>query len=435
LGPWFEPPDRGVESAEVGMMEDVLPETIHTAVIGAGHAGLMISALLRQAGREHVVLDRRRHVGGGWQDRWDEFRLVTPNRLMSLPGYPYDGPDPDGFMPRDEIVARIARYAEVIDAPIVPATEVLKLSPGNGTGRSFRLQTSRGTLAATEVIVAAGGFHVPKRPAISAELSPRLAQLHSHEYRNETLLPPGGVLVVGSGQSGAQIAEELHNAGRRVTMAVGHCGRLPRRYRGQDIMGWLADVVARGPGFDTRLPTVDQLPDPRLRFAGNPHVSGHGGGHDTNLRRFAADGIRVVGHLESGAGEHLRIASDLGANLRFADSFFDERFRPIIDRFIDRAGIAAPADDREAVDFEPPEVAELDLAADGISTIVWTTGYRVDFDWINLPIHDAQGMPKHKRGETEVPGLAFVGLPWQLDQTSSTFIGIVRDAEYLAARW
>ncbi|MGZ6273170.1 MAG: flavin-containing monooxygenase [Candidatus Limnocylindrales bacterium] len=417
------------------MREGAFPETIHTVVIGAGHAGLTMSALLRQAGREHVVLDRRQTVGGGWQDRWDEFRLVTPNRVMALPGYPYDGPDPDGFMPRDEIVARIARYAETIHAPVVPGIEVRKLSAGNGTGRRFRLQTNRGTIAATDVIVAAGGFHVPKLPAVSADLSPRLTQLHSHQYRNETILPAGGVLVVGSGQSGVQIAEELHAAGRRVTIAVGHAGRLPRRYRGHDTLGWLADIVANGPEYDTRLPTVDELPDPRLRFAGNPHVSGHGGGHDTNLRRFAADGIRLVGHIESGAGEHLRIASDLGSNLRFADSFFDERFRPIIDRFIDRAGVAVSADDREVVAFEPPEVSELDLAGEGVSTIIWTTGYRVDFDWIDLPIHDAQGMPGHRRGLTEVPGLAFAGLPWQLDQTSSTFIGVVRDAEYLAASW
>ena len=417
------------------MNEDVLPKTIHTVVIGAGHAGLIVSALLRRAGREHVVLDRRDRVGGGWQDRWDEFCFVTPNWSMAMPGFGYDGPDPDGFMPRDEIVARITRYAEVIGAPVVPGTEVRALAVRDDTGHRFRLTTSRGTVEANEVIVAAGGYHVPKVPAISVGLSPRLSQIHSHVYRSEALLPPGGVLVVGSGQSGVQIAEELQAAGRRVVLAVGHCGRLPRRYRGRDIFAWLAELVTRGADYGTPLPTADRLPDPRLRFAGNPHLSGHDPGHDTNLRRFAADGMRLVGHLEGGAGEQLRFAPDLGANLRFADTFFDERFGPIIEAFIERAGVDAPVDERETVVFEPPEVDGLDLSAEGISTVIWTTGYRPDFGWIDLPILDAQGMPRHERGVTEVPGLAFIGLPWQLDQASATFIGVARDAEHLAGRW
>ncbi|MHB8674131.1 MAG: flavin-containing monooxygenase [Candidatus Limnocylindrales bacterium] len=420
--------------AEVGMVEDVLPATIDTAVIGAGHAGLIVSALLRQAGRDHVVLDRRPRVGGGWQDRWDDFCFVTPNACMAMPGYGYDGSDPDGFMPRDEIVARLARYAEVIAAPVFTRTDVRSLSAGDASD-GFRLETSRGTVAASRVIVAGGGYHVPKMPPVAAHLTPRVSQLHSHDYRSEASLPPGGVLVVGSGQSGVQIAEELHSVGRPVTLAVGHCGRLPRRYRGRDIFGWLADIVSRGPELGISLPTVDELPDPRLRFAGNPHLSGHGGGHDTNLRQFAADGIRLVGRVEGGAGEVVRFAPDLAANLRFADTFFDQRFRPLLDAFIERADIAAPPDERTVVEFEPPEVTELDLAAEGISTIIWTSGYRPDFGWIHLPILDEQGMPRQDRGVSEVPGLAFVGLPWQRDQASATFVGVVRDAEYVASRW
>jgi putative flavoprotein involved in K+ transport len=257
-------------------------------------------------------------------------------------------------------------------------------------------------------------------------------QLHSHAYRNETALPAGAVLVVGSGQSGVQIAEELHEAGRRVILSVGHCARVPRRYRGSDIFRWLNELVTRGPRFGMGLPTVDQLPDPRLRFAGNAHLSGHMGGHDTNLRRFAADGIALAGHLEAGDGERVSFAPDLAANLRFADTFFDERVRTPIDTLIERAGLDAQPDDRERFDFEPPEVTELDLAAEGISTVIWTSGYRLDFGWIDLPIFDEQGAPRHVRGVTEVPGLLFLGLPWQLDQTSATLIGVRRDAEHLA---
>lgn len=404
--------------------------------MGAGQAGLAASRFLRQLGRDHVVLDRRTRLGGGWRDRWDAFRLVTPNWCSALPGYPYDGPDPDGFMPRDEIAGRLAGYAETIRAPVHLETAVLRVSPGPGGSRGgFLVETGRGSITARQVIVAAGGFHAPRIPPAGAHLPARIAQVHSHEYRNEGQLPPGGVLVVGSGQSGVQLTEELHAAGRAVTLAVGRAGRFPRRYRGHDIFRWLAGLALVGGARGTGLPTVDSLPDPRLRFAGNPHLSGHGGGHETNLRRFAADGIRLVGHLDGVDGEQVRFAPDLAADLRFADGFFDERFRGLIDTFIERAGIDAPPDDREPFDFEPPAIAELDLAEEGIGTVLWTSGYRLDYRWIEWPIFDEQEAPRHVRGVTEVPGLTFLGLPWQLDQASATLFGVGRDAEYLAERW
>lgn len=254
--------------------------------------------------------------------------------------------------------------------------------------------------------------------------------MHSHDYRNEAALPPGAVVVVGSGQSGVQLAEELHEAGRRVILSVGHCGRVPRRYRGRDIFAWLIELDSRG-----MLPAVETLPDPRLRFACNPHVSGHGGGHDTNLRRFAAEGIRLVGRFDGVDGKRVRFATDLTTNLRFADSFFDERMRTDIDTVIEQAGLDSPADDRETVDFEPPGVRELDLEAEGVSTILWTTGYRLDFGWIEMPIFDEMGAPRHVRGVTEVPGLTFLGLPWQFNQRSATIFGVAGDARYLAERW
>ncbi len=417
-----------------------LPRSIETVVIGAGQAGLAASWFLRQAGREHLVLDRRERLGGGWPDRWETFRLVTPNGLSTLPGYAYDGSDPDGFMPRDEVAARVARYAEVIHAPVALGTDVLRVAavdPGvtGHAGARFRVETDRGAVVARDVVIAAGPFQLPSVPSVGAGLSARVAQLHSHAYREERRLPPGAVLVVGSGQTGVQLAEELHAAGRRVVLSVGHCGRIPRRYRGRDVMAWIHLLATIGPRYGTALPTVDTLPDPRLRFAGNPHLSGHDGGHDTNLRRFAANGIRLVGHLEAADGERVRFAPDLADNLRFADAFFDERFRTGIDTYIERAGIAAPPDDREPYGFEPPPVDELDLAAEGIGTVLWTSGFRLDLGWVDFPILDEQGAPRHRRGVTEVPGLTFLGLPWQHDQVSATLMGIGRDAEYLAERW
>jgi putative flavoprotein involved in K+ transport len=403
---------------------------VETIVVGAGQAGLVMSSFLRDAGREHVVLDRRETLGGGWQDRWDAFRLVTPNWVTSLPGFPYDGPEPDGFMPRDDVVARVRRYAEVIDAPVELGTEVRRLARANDGGEGFVLETNRDTFAAAEVVVAAGPFQAPRIPPAGAGLPKRVRQVHSHHYRNEAALPPGTVLIVGTGQSGLQLTEELVAAGRQVILSVGHCGRVPRRYRGRDTFVWLVELLKTG-----KIPTVDKLPDPRMRFVCNPHVSGHGGGHDTNLRRLGAEGVRLVGRFEGADGERVTFAPDLEANLQFADQFFDKMMRSDVDRFIEAAGIDAPPDEPEQVAYDPPAVRELDLAAEGVSTVLWTSGYRLDFSWIDLPIFDEHGAPRHVRGVSEVPGLAFLGLPWQLSQPSSTFIGVAADAAYLAERW
>jgi putative flavoprotein involved in K+ transport len=410
-----------------------LPTSTHTVVIGAGQAGLIMSHHLRAAGREHVVLERRAELGGGWRDRWDAFQLVSPNFVTDLPGFPYDGGDPDGFMTRDEVAARVAAYAEVIDAPVIPSTTVNRLSGDSSRGGRFRVETHRGVVLAHEVVVATGAFHTPRIPTTA--FGPGIHQLHAHEYRNEAALPPGGVLVVGSGQTGVQLAEELHAAGRGVTLSVGRCGRMPRRYRGRDSFWWLWQINRAGPEVGVTLPTVETLPDPRARLACNPHLSGHGGGHDTNLRRFAADGMRLVGRFQGVDARRARFAPDLAANLALADSFFDERFRPVVENFIARAGIDAPPDDRVPFELEVPEVTELDLVAEGISTVLWTTGYAPDYGWLDLPVLDDLGLPRHVRGISEVPGLTFIGLLWQHNQTSANFVGVAGDAEYLASRW
>jgi putative flavoprotein involved in K+ transport len=392
-----------------------------------------MSRLLRDARREHVVLERRETLGGGWQDRWDAFRLVSPNFIAGLPDHPYDGPDPDGFMTRDEIARWMADYARVLDAPVVLGTGVTRLTE-DAAGRGFRIETSRGAFHADEVVVATGAFHTPKIPATAA-FGPRIHQVHSHHYRNPGALPPGGVLVIGTGQTGVQLAEELHAAGRQVTLSVGHCGRAARRYRDRDWFWWVRQLVDHGERLGAPLPTVDTLPEPRARFACNPHMSGHDGGHDTNLRRFAADGIRLVGRFEAAEGERASFAEDLEANLRFADGFFDERFRPLFERYAERAGLDLPPDDRAPFAFSVPEVTELDLAAEGISTVVWTTGYAPDYGWLNVPVHDGFGLPRHVRGVSDIPGLTFIGLLWQLNNGSANLTGVASDAEYLASRW
>ena len=410
-----------------------LPGATHTVVIGAGQAGLIMSHHLRQAGREHVVLDRRDQLGGGWRDRWDAFQLVTPNFVTGLPGFPYADGDPDGYMTRDEIAGRVAAYAGEINAPVVLGTAVARLAFDPVSPARFLVETNRGTVRAENVVVATGAFQAPRIPP--SPFDPAIHQLHAHHYRNEAQLPPGGVLLVGSGQTGVQLAEELHEAGRAVTLSVGHCGRVPRRYRDRDMFWWMRRLVMDGPRVGVELPTVDQLPDPRARFACNPHLSGHGGGHETNLRRFAAQGMRLVGRFEGADAFRAAFAADLSANLDFADAFFDQRFRDLLESFIEHAGLDLPPDDRVPFALEVPEVTELDLRAEGISTVIWTTGYAPDYGWLDLPVLNEAGVPRHERGISEVPGLTFLGLLWQRNQASANFVGVATDADYLASRW
>jgi len=398
-----------------------VPSRIETVVVGAGQAGLSMSWHLTRAGREHVVLDRRSTLGGGWQDRWDEFQLVSPNWVASLPGAPYDGNDPHGFMPRDEIAGRVARYARTFGAPTMLETDVTRMTIKGAGG--FTIETNRGSIVADRVVVATGSYHVPRLPPVAADLPARVMQLPSHAYRNESQLPAGAVLVVGSGQSGVQIAEELAEKGRRVYLAVGSAGRMPRRYRGHDVFVWLFAVATRGAELGVPLPTVERLPDPRARLTAVPHLSGHHGGHETNLRKMAASGMTLVGHVRGADGERVGVADDLSANLARADGFFDERMRPMFDAFIEHAGIDVPPDDREPFHYEPPERSELDLAAEGISSVIWTTGYGVDYGWIDAPVTDDQGMPRHRRGVSDIPGLFFMGLLWQATMASATLGG------------
>ena len=407
-----------------------LPSRVDTAIIGAGHSGLAMSRLLSLAGRDHVVIERRETLGGGWQDRWDAFRLVSPNWTTGFPGQPYDGIEPDGFMPRDSIIATIRRYAETIGAPVVAGTKVRRLTPRSDGG--FVLDTDHGPLAANNVVIACGAFHVPRIPEISAALPAGVTALHSHAYRRAADLPPGAVLVVGTGQTGVQIAEELQDEGREVYLSVGSAGRVPRRYRGRDIFRWLEALGLHGRGEGASLPTPDQLPTPMARFNGNPSLSGHKGGHNTDLRAMAESGITLVGRIAGVDGERLALAPGLGATLSQIDRFFDEKFQPIIDKYIELAGEAVTPDENAWSSYEPPEPDALDLRRAGISTVLWTSGFRPDYTWIDAPITDDMGLPRTRRGVSEVPGLYFVGALWQTNQLSATLFGPWLDSRHIA---
>ncbi len=411
-------------------------EHVDTLVIGAGQAGLATSYWLRQAGISHLLVDRRDQLGGSWPDRWDSFCLVAPNFTLLLPGLPYAGPEPDAFMPRDGVVGYVQEYAAAIEAPVRLATTVDRLVAKDV---GFEAYSGETTFVARTVVLATGGYQRPKTPAVAVNLPDHIRQLHSSGYRRPDQLADGGVLVVGTGQSGTQIAEELHEAGRDVHLAVSMCPAVPRRYRGRDIIHWLLETFLHGSEVGVAFPTVADLPSPAARFGGIPHVSGRNGGHDISLRQFARQGIHLYGRLESAAGTTVRFSDDLGERLAFADSGFDKEFKPLFDAYIAAAGIDAPPDHRPPYDdFEPPTRTVLDLDAAGIRTVVWATGYQLDFSWVDLPIFDEWSYPLHDRGVTTQPGLYAVGLPWLYSEPSSVFAGVGADAAHVVdhlARW
>ena len=407
------------------MAEQELDGTHHpVVVIGGGQAGLSMSWFLAREGIEHLVLERDR-VATEWRTRrWDTFCLVTPNWQCRLPGFGYDGPDPDGFMVRDEIVGYLEKFAASFDAPLVEGVAATGLR-GRPDG-SFAIVTERGTLTADQVVVATGPYQVPRVPRMAERLPDTVTQLHSSEYRNPDRLPEGAVLVVGTGQSGCQIAEDLHLAGRTVHLATGTAPRVARFYRGRDCVAWLSDMGTYTKGID-RFADVEAV-----RHRTNHYVTGRDGGRDIDLRRFALEGMRLHGRLLGIAHGRLRFAGDLRSNLDGADAVA-EGIKDSIDAWIEAQGIEAPVEERRAPVWEPgPEAedpAELDLA--GISTVIWSTGFGRDNRWIELPIFDGRGYPTHERGVTSRPGLYFLGLPWQYTWGSGRFSGVADDAEHL----
>ena len=396
-------------------------------VVGGGQAGLSTSWHLVRDGVDHVVLEAHT-LGHEWADtRWDNFTLVTPNWHCRLPGYEYDGPDPDGFMTRDEVVAWLAGYAPTFGPPVREHTRVTALTERAEGG--FRVEATRPdgpeVWEAGSVVVATGGYHVPIVPPWAPAIDPSITQLHSADYRNAAQLPEGGVLVVGSGQSGAQIAEDLHLEGRTVHLALGDAPRVARFHRGRDCMTWLAEMGL----YDTG---VAQYPGGlAAREKTNHYVTGRDGGRDIDLRAFAAEGMRLYGMLESGAGTALTFLPTLTAALDGADDVYRSICRDI-DRYIDAQGIEAPPAAPYTAVWEPDaDPTTLDLAAAGISTVIWAIGYRPDYRWVGAGVFDGSGRPTHSRGVTALPGLYFLGLPWLHTWGSGRFLGIAADAEHV----
>ena len=393
-------------------------------IAGGGQAGLALSYLLKERGVEHVVFEKDR-IGSAWRSsRWDSFCLVTPNWQCRLPGFPYRGNDPYGFMPKAEIVQYLDDYVAFFQPPLHEGVAVQRVAPADGGGR-FAVETSMGNFTADRVVIAVGGYHSVALPRLAERLPPTIVQLHSSQYKNPHSLPAGEVLVVGTGQSGCQIAEDLHLAGRRVHLCVGGAPRVARRYRGKDVVEWLDEL-----GYYD-LPVGEHPLKEAVRTRANHYVTGRGGGHDIDLRKFAREGMQLYGHLRDiRAG--LEFDGDLKANLDNADSV-SEAIKTTIDKHIEKQQIDAPPEDRYVAVWEPDrERASLDFAAANITSVIWSTGFAANFRWIELPAFDGRGYPTHQRGITSVVNLYFLGLPWLHTWGSGRFSGIARDAQYLA---
>jgi putative flavoprotein involved in K+ transport len=397
-------------------------EQLDVVVIGAGQAGLAMSWQLRERGMEHVVLERGR-VGQRWRtERWDSLAFQFPNWSLNLPGLAYDGPDPDGFAHYSEVLARIERYAALHSAPVREHIEVHSVTPADSDA-GWVVTTGGGTLACRAVVLATGPFQKPLVPALASGLPSHIVQIHSSHYRNPGQLPPGGVLVVGSGGSGAQIAEELLEAGRRVHLAVNRYRRIPRRYRGQDVLWWL---LAMGVMDRTKAEWPDGRMPPSLL------ITGVRGGHDLDLWRLRADGAVLLGRLLGIEDDLAVFDDDADTVVAAADRTYAD-FVAMADAYAARNGLDLPSEEVEPTPrTRLPTVPRVDLGAEGIKSVVWCTGYRLDFGWIDAPLLDTQGAPIQDRGVTRSQGLYTLGLHWMHTFKSGVLFGVGDDAAHIA---
>jgi putative flavoprotein involved in K+ transport len=392
---------------------------VQAVVIGAGQAGLATSRCLTDRGVPHVVLERG-GVGHRWRaERWDSFTLLSPNWLTRLPGYAYAGPDPHGFQTGAEVADLLERYAQASGAPVRTGVTVQAVERGAGC---WVVRTDAGTWRAANVVVATGDLDHPVVPALDADLPDGIDRLHTSAYRNPDRLSPGGVLVVGAGPSGQQIADELARAGRTVHLAVGRHGGLPRRYRGRDTYWWMH-----------RMGTLNR---DRASLAGGPRRGPNavlaGGVDDLDLHRLVRHGVIPHGRLTGVTGGVATFGTDLAAIVCAADEHA-ARFRESVDAFVARTGLEVPP----AAPWHPPAAPWADdpattLDLSGIGTVVWATGFRRDFSWLPSAVLDADGEPVHDRGVTAAPGLYVVGLRWLHRRSSSTLAGVGADAAHLA---
>ena len=398
-------------------------QDLDTLIIGGGQAGLSMSHMLSLRGRPHLVLERGRIAERWRSERWHGLRFQFPNWSVKLPNFPFQHDDDDGFATSAEIVDYLEHYAAHLKAPIRCGVRVTALRRED-SAEDYLVLTSAGSIRARNVVIATGPYQRAQIPNL-IENADHLVQLHASAYKAPGQLPPGAVLIVGSGASGAQIAEELVRAGRKVYLSVGRHKRMPRRYRGRDLIWWLAEMG------------LDQTPvERRGADATLPLITGAYGGHTIDFRKFAKQGITLLGRLQGNRGTTLEFADDLGDSLAYGDAAY-HAFLDSVDAYIAHMRLELPLEPAARARLpDPPCLVEpirrLDMRRIPIASLVWATGYTFDFSWIELPVLTAQGYPRHERGVAPLPGLYFLGLPWLSKMNSSFLSGVGADAAQLA---
>jgi putative flavoprotein involved in K+ transport len=406
---------------------------IDTVIVGGGQAGLATSYFLQQRGRSHVVFESGR-IGESWlSQRWDSFQLNTLNVMNVLPGLPYDGEEPDGFWTVGELVQYLERYVRRFDLPVRTGAAVLSVEPA-ASAYMVRIRNhdrEQESVLCRSVVIASGMQNSPKRPAIRTRLPDRILQLHTADYRTPDALPPGAVLVVGSGQSGCQITEDLLSAGRQVYLCTSKAGRAPRRYRGRDLLDWWDDMKH----WEV---TLASLQDKSIIHAAQPHISGVGRhGHTISLQQLARRGVAILGRLRDIEGDTLLFGDEASEHVRFADRF-SQQVKDAIDAHIAAQRLQPPPLEEDPADVPDPDakcaspLRSLSLLDAEVSTVIWATGFTGDFTWLHLPAFDEDGLPIHERGVSPLRGLYFVGLPWLSSRGSGIIHGVRGDARHIA---
>jgi putative flavoprotein involved in K+ transport len=398
-------------------------EQVQTLIIGGGQAGLVMSYRLKQRGLSHLVLERHQIAERWRSERWDGLRFQFPNWSVRLPDFPFAHSDPDAFASSGEILDYISAFAAFVAPPIrcgVAVTALRRRESQSG----FIAETADGAIEADSVVVATGAYQRAIVPNLLGD-DAGIFQVHASRYSNPDRLPPGAVLVVGCGASGAQITEELFRAGRQVFLSIGCHTRVPRRYRGRDLMWWMSE-----------LGLLEVPPEQRGPIKTYPVITGAYGGHTVDFRRFAADGVTLLGRLQSVDGDTVQFASDLAENLATGDAAYTY-FLDLADAHASREHPDMPQDpDARARQPDPSCVTEtierLDFRDADIAAVIWATGYGFDFSWIDIPVLNSRGAPVHRRGITEIAGLYFLGLPWLTNANSSFLSGVGEDATVLA---